>query len=63
MSKTYTITHKRLMGLLECELLLEALETQGVDNWLGYDEARSSAEYRAECEKLATSDALAEFVR
>ena len=43
-NKTIIITKAEYERLLIDSSLLSALETYGVDNWEGYDEARSSIE-------------------
>lgn len=38
-SNTITITRKEYLALREDSLFLEALEAEGVENWLGFEEA------------------------
>lgn len=52
---SYTISHERLLGLLICEMTLQGLESAGVDNWEGYEDAGPTEE---EIEALETQDDL-----
>lgn len=42
--ETILISKKEYDDLVDSQILLECLEMMGVDNWSGYDDARS--EYR-----------------
>lgn len=41
--ETITILKSRYNELIETEILMDALDAGGVDNWVWYDEARKEA--------------------